>query len=236
MAPSWIKTANVLPKFSSANPKKWSTNSRCPVEDTGMNSVNPSTTPRMVALMRSNSMRAYSAGQQGNFRSEAFEASAWPSQWGSPRHAQIATRLLAVLRLFYRVAAEFFIPIGAASWSARLHVDPVPARALPAFALRAPCARGARARSAAGRGARMGTTPGLPRAQPCGHDAGADRRRWLGGAGGGDHRRIPRRDPRRQPRRPSPVAARHFRPRRGAAASQLVQRQVLRRGQRAAGR
>jgi hypothetical protein len=54
-------------------------------------------------------MRAYSAGQRySELSSEAFEASAQPSQWGSARHAQIAARFFALLRLFYGVAAEFF--------------------------------------------------------------------------------------------------------------------------------
>src|SRR5215470_17968152 len=50
IAPSWIRTANVLPKSSSLKPKKCSSNSRCPVDDTGMYSVRPSTMPRPAAL------------------------------------------------------------------------------------------------------------------------------------------------------------------------------------------
>src|ERR1700730_13165548 len=56
MAPNWIRTAKVLPKSSSSNPKNRCTSKRCPVEDTGRNSVKPSTTPRTNALRKSNNM------------------------------------------------------------------------------------------------------------------------------------------------------------------------------------
>ena len=54
------------------------------------------------------------------------------------------------------------------------------------------------------------------------------------GAGRGDHRGISRRDPRRLAQQPSAAARRHRRPRRGAPADELVQRQVLCRGERPA--
>src|SRR6266849_5281530 len=50
IAPSWIRTAKVLPKSSSPKPKKCCSRSKCPVDDTGMYSVRPSTMPRPVAL------------------------------------------------------------------------------------------------------------------------------------------------------------------------------------------
>ena len=43
MAPSWISTSNVLPELQM--PRKCSVNRRCPVEDTGRNSVTPSMSP-----------------------------------------------------------------------------------------------------------------------------------------------------------------------------------------------
>jgi hypothetical protein len=49
--------AKVLPKSSSLKPKKCSISKRCPVEETGRNSVSPSTMPRKAAFRRSNSMR-----------------------------------------------------------------------------------------------------------------------------------------------------------------------------------
>src|SRR5882757_7735684 len=66
MAPNWISTAKVLPKSSSAKPKKRCTSSRCPVEDTGMNSVRPSTIPRMMALMMSKVMKCSSGRDEGD--------------------------------------------------------------------------------------------------------------------------------------------------------------------------
>src|SRR5262249_40277322 len=56
MAPSWISTTNVLPNWSSSKPKNRSSSRRCPVDDTGKNSVRPSTMPRTTALKRSNDM------------------------------------------------------------------------------------------------------------------------------------------------------------------------------------
>src|SRR5215467_3870128 len=48
-----IKIANDLPKESSPQPNMCSMSSRWPVEDTGKNSVKPSTIPRTAALIRS---------------------------------------------------------------------------------------------------------------------------------------------------------------------------------------
>src|SRR5579862_5158459 len=63
MAPSWIRTSNDLPKSSSSKPRKWPTSSRCPVEDTGRNSVTPSTMPRKIALITSNVIASSAAGR-----------------------------------------------------------------------------------------------------------------------------------------------------------------------------
>src|SRR5882724_3167623 len=65
MAPNWISTAKVLPKSSSSKPKKRCTSRRWPVEDTGRNSVRPSTTPRKNALRRSNDMTNSVGTDQG---------------------------------------------------------------------------------------------------------------------------------------------------------------------------
>src|SRR5262245_28010271 len=74
MAPNWISTAKVLPKSSSSKPKKRCISRRCPVEDTGRNSVRPSTTPRTNALTRSNVISGSAAGGEtgaGVFRPRA---------------------------------------------------------------------------------------------------------------------------------------------------------------------
>src|SRR4029077_13245643 len=82
MAPNWISTAKVLPKSSSAKPKKRCTSSRCPVEETGTNSVRPSTMPRTIALIMSKVMRC-SAGNVAVARAESPElvANSQPGQW-----------------------------------------------------------------------------------------------------------------------------------------------------------
>ena len=64
IAPNWIRTAKLLPKSSSLKPKNRCISKRCPVDETGMNSVNPSTTPRMIALIKSNVMDS-SAAEEG---------------------------------------------------------------------------------------------------------------------------------------------------------------------------
>src|SRR5215218_1300454 len=51
MAPSWMKMSKVL-AASPVSPSQWLARIRCPVEDTGMNSVTPSTRPRSAALSR----------------------------------------------------------------------------------------------------------------------------------------------------------------------------------------
>src|SRR2546430_15224520 len=70
MAPNWISTAKVLPKSSSSKPKKRCTSNRWPVEDTGRNSVRPSTTPRTNALRRSNVI----IGSADGFMMEEYRA------------------------------------------------------------------------------------------------------------------------------------------------------------------
>src|SRR5262245_58665720 len=102
MAPNWIRIAKVLPKSSSSKPKKRWTRSRWPVEDTGRNSVRPSTTPRTKALNRSkiidelrrqevNERRA-AAGEDGSGTC-AFPLSLTPEQRGRANIAQVARGL-----------------------------------------------------------------------------------------------------------------------------------------------
>ena len=50
IAPSWISTSKVWPEDS--KPRKWATRRRCPVEETGRNSVSPSINPRNRASIR----------------------------------------------------------------------------------------------------------------------------------------------------------------------------------------
>ena len=52
MAPSCITTSNIWAK-EPVNPIKLFTKIRCPVDDIGRNSVNPSTIPRIIALIKS---------------------------------------------------------------------------------------------------------------------------------------------------------------------------------------
>ena len=47
MAPSWISTSKALPV--EWKPRKWPASRMWPVEETGMNSVSPSITPRRAA-------------------------------------------------------------------------------------------------------------------------------------------------------------------------------------------
>src|ERR1700680_653581 len=101
MAPNWISTAKVLPKSSSSKPKKRWTSRRCPVEDTGTNSVRPSTTPRKNALNRSNDMTGSAAKKgeggligrwEGNNKAgkTAFPPSLPPEQGERANIAQVA--------------------------------------------------------------------------------------------------------------------------------------------------
>ena len=46
MEPSWISTSKVLP--GELKPRKYPASSRWPVEDTGMNSVSPSSSPSRI--------------------------------------------------------------------------------------------------------------------------------------------------------------------------------------------
>ncbi len=48
MAPSWMITSK-LSAFGPVNPRRWPARIRWPVEETGRNSVSPSTMPRMAA-------------------------------------------------------------------------------------------------------------------------------------------------------------------------------------------
>src|SRR5262249_30395010 len=240
MAPNWISTAKVLPKSSSSKPKKRCTNSRCPVEETGRNSVSPSTTPRTNALNRSNVMSG-SAGNGGKDagayrragavwqgRSIGFSRSLTREQWGqstrgsgpSSQQAEKCSNLLLPS------------PTRDSLGSATIYADTVPPSVLSAFALRAAGPGRIRYRRAAGRGAGVGAPPRVPRHQSGLQYPGAGGGGPPGRAGRRHHCRISRRDPRWEAWR----CAAHGRPagaaHRGPQAAELVQRQVLRRGVR----
>src|SRR6516165_6981706 len=183
MAPNWISTAKVLPKSSSSKPKKCWTRSRWPVEDTGRNSVRPSTTPRTKALKRSNNMTG-SAGKEGvaprstgRGRSgrRGFPASLTLEQRGRANIAQVAPgRPYPKGREQPNVTAAGVARARAPRppQSLRPHADIVPPPVLPALAFRTPGARRIRHRRADGRGARVGAPPGVPHSQSRLHDAG----------------------------------------------------------------
>src|SRR4249919_422999 len=51
IAPSWMMTLNAA-HFSASKPSNSVARIKCPVEETGKNSVTPSTMPRMMAMIR----------------------------------------------------------------------------------------------------------------------------------------------------------------------------------------
>src|SRR5262245_27823685 len=91
MVPNWIRIAKVLPKSSSSKPKKRCTSSRWPVEDTGRNSVRPSTTPRTNALKRSNVI----TGSADGLITQEYRAAPRAGDWGNqlfPHHRSRGNR------------------------------------------------------------------------------------------------------------------------------------------------
>src|SRR5262245_13213431 len=84
IAPNWMSTAKVLPKSSSSKPKNLCTSNRWPVEDTGMNSVSPSTIPRTNALNRSDNMNDAETEDQEGRQSENDTRLTGPSGPGIP--------------------------------------------------------------------------------------------------------------------------------------------------------
>src|SRR6187401_1393750 len=78
MAPSWMEIS-VLEATSPVNPNAWPAKIRWPVEDTGRNSVSPSTMPRITARVGPHSFigRPWSVkGAGGARRSLAYSQSA----------------------------------------------------------------------------------------------------------------------------------------------------------------
>src|SRR5215510_14115146 len=63
MAPNWIRTANVSQNSLRAKslPRNRFTSKRWPVDDTGRNSVSPSTMPSTMALKKSNNIKGLRA-------------------------------------------------------------------------------------------------------------------------------------------------------------------------------
>src|SRR5687768_814219 len=60
MAPSWMTISNV-PADSLSKPSNSAASTRCPVEETGMNSVSPSTIPRRMMVRRAASISGRAA-------------------------------------------------------------------------------------------------------------------------------------------------------------------------------
>src|SRR5665647_1657441 len=181
MAPSWIRIANDLPKESSPQPRKCSISSRWPVEETGKNSVSPSTTPSTAALTRSRwaevrpSTAALIASKFIGCSGEVANAqhrwescgSALLAQWRHPgnekRHVggQFALpRRLSIVR-----SSILKLP--------GTHADAVSSSALPAFTLCAPHPRRIRHRGAAGGRTVLGAAGGVPAAQSGRRNPGA---------------------------------------------------------------
>src|SRR5262245_19268609 len=235
-----MSTANVLPKSSSSKPKKRCTKRRWPVEDTGRNSVSPSTTPRTKALKRSNSMTAPRIEGDGHAQQRAgrsgrcgFPASLTSGQRERANIAQVArVPLYPKDRGRPNVTGQARAPT--LPQSLRPHADVVSSPVLSAFPLRALGARRIRHRGADRRGARLGAPRGVLNSQPCLHDAG-------GGGGGSSassrgvhHRRIFGRDEGSRPWRAAAAAARTGCAGRSSPPHELVQRQIFCRGKRAA--
>src|SRR6266536_565497 len=234
MAPSWISTAKLLPKVSSPKPKKCWTSSRCPVEDTGTNSVSPSTMPRIVAVNTSSSMGSAPRAGRKRWGTERTQS---PPPCGAKR-GQEQCRLLAAHGFPIGISrdAPDSLPRRRRSRTRGAGTHAVPSSVLPALAVRAYRARRIRHAGATGRGTRVGTPGGFSRAQPGRHHAGAGRRGPPGGSRLANHRRISRRDPRGGAARAPAAAAGHARARGSPPPDRLVPRQILRRGELDPGR
>src|SRR4249920_1311768 len=68
MAPNWSRTENVSQNSLRAGslPRNWLTSRRWPVDDTGRNSVSPSTMPSTIALKKSNDIRRLRADREAH--------------------------------------------------------------------------------------------------------------------------------------------------------------------------
>ena len=190
MAPSWIRTANDLPKASSPQPSKCSISSRWPVDDTGRYSVRPSTMPSTAALIRSiyaalrpnaaalraSNCMSCSGGNcalaAGDMEASAFDAKAPVRQRKNDGNS---SAICATAAPFYSATIDSH-----RARPRRAYPDVMltlfPSPALSAFALRAPDPRRIRHRGAAGGGALLGTAGRIPVAQSGGGTAGAGSR------------------------------------------------------------
>ena len=117
----------------------------------------------------------------------------------------------------------------------RLHADTLPSSVLPAFALHPAGAGRARARAPHHRGAGVGAPGGVPDAQPGRHHAGAGAEGYPPVPGAATIAEFLDETQRRRAAGAPAAAGRHRPAGRGAPARRLVQREILRRGQRPAG-
>ena len=173
-APGSRRTGSA-PRRSCRSPRRrsrrsCSTSSRCPVDETGRNSVRPSTMPRTTALIRSRSAEL-EAGEEAPI--EVHGAARVPEARQAPRlwrkaaigqrnrgDQQVARRGSFLYAAFYSACSRFSPEFRRRQPMTSPHADTVPSSVLPAFALRPPGARrvrhrGARwSRSGSGSGAR----------------------------------------------------------------------------------
>src|SRR5882757_1518794 len=129
MAPNWIRTENVSQNSLRAGslPRNWFTSKRWPVDDTGRNSVSPSTMPSTMALKKSNDIRRLRADREGH--------GAWTGQ------PQVGDVRLFDLKFLTEFAAGGVGTSNRRHQSPRdrldsvipRHVDPVPSSVLPTF-------------------------------------------------------------------------------------------------------
>src|SRR5258706_16251929 len=79
MAPNWIRTENVSQNSLRAGslPRNWFTSKRWPVDDTGRNSVSPSTMPSTMALKKSNDIRRLRADREGKVTAPGQASRRW---------------------------------------------------------------------------------------------------------------------------------------------------------------
>src|SRR6266581_105039 len=90
MAPSWMMISKAAAR-GPTNPSAWPTRIRWPVDETGRNSVTPSTSPRMMATMKVCTLRAppglLESGEQRVDVPRAVMAHAVDEKRGRPVHA-----------------------------------------------------------------------------------------------------------------------------------------------------
>src|SRR5260370_42201027 len=86
IAPSWMITLNAA-HFSASKPSSSVARIKCPVDDTGRNSVTPSTMPRMMAMIRTGTStgRRQLGGPRGELAAFAEAAEPFVADRGERR-------------------------------------------------------------------------------------------------------------------------------------------------------